>query len=217
MTANEHLQSEQSRAELRKAQVLDAATGCFRIHGFHNTSMAQISKAAGMSVGHIYHYFENKEAIISSIVDRELQYLLTICQRIRDKSGGGDLLRAATDADFVIHETVNYQDASLMLEIIAEAARNPAVAQIVQAADKKATGFFVELFQDGLRLRGLSLQEKDLVGPLEIINAVCEGFNIRLIRNPRMNLVAVVDSLHRTLEFIIEELIVKSPAAFEKK
>lgn len=217
MVTNVHLQSEQPRAELRKAQVLDAATECFRVHGFHNSSMARISKAAGMSVGHIYHYFENKEAIIAAIVDRELQYLLTVCQRIRDKSAGGDLLRAAIDADFVIHETVNYQDASLMLEIIAEAARNPAVARIVQAADKKATGFFVELYQDGLRLRGLSLQEKDLVGPLEIINAVCEGFSIRLIRNPQMNLVALVDSLHRTLEFIIEELIVKSPAACATK
>lgn len=217
MTANEHLQSEQSRAELRKAQVLDAATGCLRVHGFHNTSMAQISKAAGMSVGHIYHYFENKEAIISSIVDRELQYLLTICQRIRDKSGGGDLLHAATDAHFVIHETQNNQDASLMLEIIAEAARNPAVAQIVQAADKKATGFFTELIQDGLRFRGISLQDKDIDGPLEIINAVCEGFSVRLIRNPRMDLAAVIDSLHRTLEFIIEELIAKSPAASGKR
>lgn len=216
MTTNEHLQSEPPRAEMRKAQVLDAATGCFRRHGFHNTSMAQISKAAGMSVGHIYHYFENKEAIISAIVDQELQYLLTICQRIRDKSQDGDLLRAVIDADFLINETLNNQDAPLMLEIIAEAARNPAVARIVQAADKTATESFMALIQDGLRLRGIDLENKALDGPLEILYSVCEGFCIRLIRNPQIDLVALVQSLHRTLEFIIEELIAKSPAATGK-
>lgn len=213
MTTHVAPKSEQPRAELRKAQVLDAATECFRGQGFHNTSMAQISKAASMSVGHIYHYFENKEAIISAIVDRELQYLLTVCQRIREKSAGGDLLHAATDAQFVIQETLNNHDAPLMLEIIAEAARNPSVAQIIQAADKKATGFFIELIEDGLRDRGIILQDKVIDGPLEVINAVCEGFTIRLIRNPQMDLVAVINSLQRTMGFIIEELIANSPAA----
>ena len=30
----------------------------------------ELAKRAGMSVGHIYHYFANKEAIIEAIVER---------------------------------------------------------------------------------------------------------------------------------------------------
>jgi len=52
--------------DARRAQIRAAAGECFRQHGFHGTSIAQISKRAGMSTGHIYHYFENKEAIIAT-------------------------------------------------------------------------------------------------------------------------------------------------------
>lgn len=202
---------EQPRAELRKLQVLEAATECFRLNGFHNTSMVQISKAAGMSVGHIYHYFENKEAIISSIVDRDLLYLQTILQRIRENGAGGDLLRATADeAQFAVHEILNDQNAPLILEIIAEAARNPSVAAIVQDSDRQARSYFKALIEDGLRLRGVDFNERDLDGPLEILSAVFEGFSIRVIRNPQMDLIAIIGALHRTLEFVIEELIVKA-------
>jgi AcrR family transcriptional regulator len=40
--------------------------------GFHGASMADIAKAAGLSVGQIYRYFENKEAIIAAIVAQDL-------------------------------------------------------------------------------------------------------------------------------------------------
>lgn len=200
---------DQPRAELRKAQVLDAATDCFRLHGFHSTSMMQISKAAAMSVGHIYHYFENKEAIISAIVDREVLHLLTIVERFREKSNGGDLLRATMDAQFVIQETLKDQNAPLMLEIVAEAARNPTIASIVQAADQKAMEHFRELIRDGLRFRDIDFQESDLDGPLEVFYALCEGLSIRTIRNPQLDTAALMPALHRALEFIFEELVAK--------
>lgn len=211
MNANTHGTQEPARAELRKTQVLDAATACFRLHGFHNTSIMQISKAAGMSVGHIYHYFENKEAIISAIVDRELLNLLTIVARIRKGSAGRDLLGSLMDeAQFIVHETRTDPNAALMLEIVAEAARNPSVAGMVQASDQEAMGYFRELIRDGLRFRGIDFREEDLDGPLEVFYALCEGLSIRAIRNPAMNSAAVIAALRHTLEFILEELIAKT-------
>jgi AcrR family transcriptional regulator len=67
---------ESDRAAQRRHQVLDAAAICFRNHGFHGASMAQISKTAGMSPGHIYHYFDNKEAIIAAIVERDMEEMM---------------------------------------------------------------------------------------------------------------------------------------------
>ena len=48
--------SDSPRADARRAQIRAAAAECFRLHGFHGSSIAQISKRAGMSTGHIYHY-----------------------------------------------------------------------------------------------------------------------------------------------------------------
>jgi AcrR family transcriptional regulator len=58
--------------ESRRQQILDAACDRVRQSGFHGASMAEIAKAAGLSVGQIYRYFENKEAIIAAIVAQDL-------------------------------------------------------------------------------------------------------------------------------------------------
>lgn len=46
--------------EQRKAEILEAALALFARQGFHNTSIEQIRKKAGVSKGLIYNYFEKK-------------------------------------------------------------------------------------------------------------------------------------------------------------
>jgi len=196
---------EQSKAEARKTQVLEAATECFRHSGFHGTSMAQISKAAGMSVGHIYHYFENKEAIIAAIVDRDLLNLLTITERIRQSDG--DVLRAMIgDTKQCVDDTLNDPNAPLMLEIVAEAARNPSVATIVHKADEAAMAHMREFFREGLRFRGLECTDKALDGSICILASLFEGLSIRLIRSPGLDVRAYLPTLRSVIEYVIETL-----------
>src|SRR5271168_2700713 len=76
------------RSLRRRRQVLDAAEACFRRHGFHAASMASVAAEAGMSVGHIYRYFENKEAIVAAIVERDLKATADQFARIREAPGG---------------------------------------------------------------------------------------------------------------------------------
>src|SRR3546814_8434618 len=61
--------SSAERGEQRRRQILMAAADCFERRGFHGSSMAEISKVAGMSVGHIYHNFANKDAIIKAMAE----------------------------------------------------------------------------------------------------------------------------------------------------
>lgn len=204
------LPQEQPRAEARKAQVLEAATECFRRNGFHGASMAQISKTAGMSVGHIYHYFENKEAIIAAIVEGDLMNLLTITERIRKNGAGGDVLRAMVDdVDHCADDVTNDKNAPLMLEIVAEAARNPHVAAIIHKADQAAMDHMRKLFRDGLQFRGQDCTDSELDGPISLMAALFEGLTIRLIRNPDLDIKAYLPALRSVTEHILETLIAK--------
>src|SRR6187401_3618915 len=67
----------------RRAQILDAAILCFARKGFHLTSMHDISAEAGISVGLIYRYFQNKEAVIAAMADRHKKEIQEVLQQAR--------------------------------------------------------------------------------------------------------------------------------------
>ena len=56
----EHLQT-------RRKQILLAAYKCFGNKGFHRTTMRDISREAGLSLGGIYVHFESKNAIVEAL------------------------------------------------------------------------------------------------------------------------------------------------------
>jgi AcrR family transcriptional regulator len=58
-----------------------AAKDLFIKQGFHATSMRDISKHAEVSLGNLYNYYETKEAIFESIINR---YLTVIDRKLRD-------------------------------------------------------------------------------------------------------------------------------------
>ena len=61
-------QGEKSDASTRK--VLKAALSLFSRQGFRATSMRQIARRSGLSVGNLYHHFGNKEAIFQRLIDQ---------------------------------------------------------------------------------------------------------------------------------------------------
>src|SRR5437762_10158253 len=67
----------------RPAQILDAAVVCFAKRGFHQASMHDISAEAGISVGLIYRYFQNKEAVIAAMANRHKKEIHEILERAR--------------------------------------------------------------------------------------------------------------------------------------
>jgi AcrR family transcriptional regulator len=56
------------RKQARPAEILDAALKVFAQKGFAAARMDDIAKAAGVTKGTIYLYFENKEAVFKSLV-----------------------------------------------------------------------------------------------------------------------------------------------------
>src|SRR5437660_5351731 len=67
----------------RRSQILDAALVCFARRGFHQTSMHDISAEAGISVGLIYRYFDNKEAVIAAMVDEHMIHIRELLEQAR--------------------------------------------------------------------------------------------------------------------------------------
>jgi len=65
----------------RMSGIETAAKDLFIKQGFHATSMRDISKQASVSLGNLYNYYETKEAIFESIINR---YLVEVDQKLKD-------------------------------------------------------------------------------------------------------------------------------------
>lgn len=59
----------EEKASARREQIIMAAVSCFAEKGFHKTTMQDICKAARLSPGAVYHYFESKDDIIKYICE----------------------------------------------------------------------------------------------------------------------------------------------------
>ena len=59
----------QSEISDKRKSILDSTLELIRQNGFQGTPISLIAKDAGVAAGTIYHYFENKEAIISELHD----------------------------------------------------------------------------------------------------------------------------------------------------
>ncbi|HSM89373.1 MAG TPA: helix-turn-helix domain-containing protein, partial [Desulfobacterales bacterium] len=55
--------------ERRRRQIADAAVRLFIERGFHKTTTRQIARAAGISIGSLYEYFNCKEDILYLVCD----------------------------------------------------------------------------------------------------------------------------------------------------
>jgi AcrR family transcriptional regulator len=162
------------RDQLRRDQIVSAARACVVRHGFHAASMGQIAAEAHMSVGQIYRYFPSKEAIVHAIVERivarRLEWMVD-----RDR-----------DIDFPArfanrrHANASEEERServLLLEITAEATRNPAVADIVREADRRLRGQAVALVRGNYP----ELNEEEAAARVEFVTVLSEGSAFRTI------------------------------------
>src|SRR6201987_5152506 len=135
-------QIESSNAD-RRSQILEAALVCFAKRGFHQTSMHDISGEAGISVGLIYRDFENKEAVISAMAVRHKEEIQEMLERARQ----APTLLESLEILFTAHCCENQPRviSAFVVDLYAEASRNPRVADLVRDVLKTSMEGVAEL------------------------------------------------------------------------
>ncbi len=119
-------------ADERRERILEAAERAFAAHGFHAATMQHVAEAAGMSAGNLYRTFPSKEAIVEGLCARDQQERIANFAHLADS----DSIFAAFGAALRDHiASRSRHKASLLVEIWAEAQRNPAVSKMSRDVD----------------------------------------------------------------------------------
>ncbi|MEO6698273.1 MAG: TetR/AcrR family transcriptional regulator [Paraperlucidibaca sp.] len=194
-----------SRASQRRQQVLEAAEHCFRACGFHSASIASIAKKAGMSSGHIYHYFENKEAIIGASVAHDAEVTV---ERMEGFARSDDVLATLVEqAEGALMRSLDASRNALVMEILAEAGRNARVAEQVQAADVQVAQVLQGLVRRAWQAKHPEqvLADDVVAAKVDMLGAMVDGIRIRAIRNPKVNPEALLTQLRSAVRHILEQ------------
>ena len=194
-------QTDPAIALARREQILTAAAECFRRKGYHGAGMAEISKTAGMSAGHIYNYFESKEAIIESIIEKDMEEMFSIFQKFEDHPG--DVLAALLDGlNIGVQRHMDTGSCVIDLDMMAEAGRNIKVATLLRETDIQARGRMRQLLTSE-RSALKDIDERELESRINVIFSMMAGLLLRKLLYPELTEETVLIALRPAMKTLL--------------
>jgi TetR/AcrR family transcriptional regulator, repressor for uid operon len=127
----------------RREHILDSAELSFARSGFHRTTVQDICRDAGVSLGALYVYFASKEALIAGITERNRAKLAAELALVAAAPDLIDALNKLAAHYFVDEPRHKLQ---LVVDIGCESMRGGAVGEIFRACDTAVLEQFEALF-----------------------------------------------------------------------
>ena len=160
-----------------RTKIVTAATQCFIAKGFHATSMRDIAKAAGVSLGNIYNHFDRKTDLVLAISENETAGIIEAADFFETT----DIPALPAVMAFVgeyLQETTAPGIGFLIIEIAAEAARNDEVAKAFQGNHKKLCQALSDFLHNGQQ-KGEINREINADQAAELVIDITEGLATR--------------------------------------
>lgn len=175
-TKNSNKRSDTSQK--RRETLMLAAIECFVSKGFHQTSIRDIAQTAGVSLGNLYNHFANKEALIISIAEIEAQELSTYEALFNSNTSPKHIIQQFIER--YVQESSQIVNATLMVEITAEAMRNSAVAEQFDNNRRTLTQALQKVIEKGVN-SGEFDPEINQAEAAELILDAIEGASARAV------------------------------------
>jgi len=170
----------------RREHIAAAAERAFVRHGFHAATMQQVAEEACMSAGNLYRYFASKEALVEGIClldQQERAAAFQAIERSDDVLGTLEAILRSSVLNKPRHKAI------LFLEIAAEAARNPRIAEMGRAIDAEVIAGIVKLVECA-KAHGHAVAELDSLVAARMMFTYVGGLFRRLALEPAFDLEA---------------------------
>jgi AcrR family transcriptional regulator len=133
------------RAELTRQRILAAAAHIFTEYGYAAGTTNRIAERARISIGSLYQYYPNKDAILAELLTRHL-HGVRVTARFREEEELPESLEDIVRV-FVRAEIENHLDDPQLLRIMIEQApRTGELLQRVAREEKEMIGDLMDLF-----------------------------------------------------------------------
>lgn len=135
----------QARSEATVSALYEASIQVLLAVGYRRLTTTRVAERAGVSVGTLYQYFPNREALITSVIERYLEGISSSVEQACHTLSGHPLDQVATGlVDAFIAAKWSHIDVSrAMHEPLGEVSG----AKLVTTAASKAAGFVAEVLK----------------------------------------------------------------------
>ncbi len=166
----------QVRSEATRRKILDAAIEVFGDEGYAAAGWSTIIERTGLTKGALYHHFESKESLASSIIEEGSDTLLSAFRNVCGSSSPG--------LENLIHGTFT------IVEVLSSERMARAAAQLATALsgfNAAASRFYANLMLDTAQEARRAINEGDLRDEIDpdLLSALIIGaiFGARLVAN----------------------------------
>ena len=91
--------------QLRRTEILKQAEKIFASKGFYNTTMAEIADASGFAIGTLYHFFDGKEKLYTTMVNEKLDKIYSdIRESVNREKNVLDKIKKLVESHFLAVE-----------------------------------------------------------------------------------------------------------------
>jgi len=185
---------ERSRNSLEK--VLRAAKTLFLDKGFEETTITEVSKLSGVSVGSIYHRFADKQAILQTVLEgyRRTRYA-QVQELVEPERWAGRTLREVLEFHIEVIFSATARDAAIYRLIERQRMVSPRVNEQVAAWDHEICELLLGLY----RARAGSLDADELTARVKLLHNLVRGAALwsSLGAGPRHHFLDVEDGDHQ--------------------
>ena len=159
----------------RREQILQAAMACFARQGYHATSMDDVVRQSGLSVGAIYSYFTSKEDLFLALCDyRTEQTLAYLNELFRSPGPMAEKFHAGIDYFFGLLDDDLISLARVSAEFLSEAAKSERIKQRQERRCDTIRQFLRWLLTEA-RMNGDFRYDFDLDAAVELMMALNDG------------------------------------------
>lgn len=138
-------QPRQARAELTRQRILTAAAHVFAEYGYAAGTTNRIAEQARISIGSLYQYYPNKDAILVELVTRHLDAGAAATKSLQDEEQPDSLEEMLRG---FVHTVIgNHRDDPQLLRVMVEQGpRAPELLEKVAAYERERIAYTRELF-----------------------------------------------------------------------
>lgn len=194
-------------AEQTRELLLESARDVFVEHGYQNSSIYEIAKRAGRTIGALYSQFGGKEGVFLALWDRDFARLLEgYTAQARGAADLGDVPAEAGEfwIEFLRRDPDLFR---LFIEFWSHALREPELRPRFADSLRQLHAAVAKVIEEYQRAYGLSVAASP-ADVAVVIESLVDGFSLHKLADPEH-----VDSalLGRALGWLVRGLLAESP------